>query len=86
MPISVSIDELVDRLNNVGKLSPSWQACIPLALILLGLFTFTTHAATPPTLESVDKATQELKVGIDTMWVMVAGMLVFFMKLPLWGH
>jgi ammonium transporter, Amt family len=80
MPISVSIDELLDRLSNIGKLSPSWQACIPLALILLGLFTFTTHAATPPTLESVDKATQELKVGIDTMWVMVAGMLVFFMN------
>jgi ammonium transporter, Amt family len=80
MPISVSIDELFDRSSNIGKLSPSWQACIPLALILLGLFTFTTHAATPPTLASVDKATQELKVGIDTMWVMVAGMLVFFMN------
>jgi ammonium transporter, Amt family len=80
MPISLSIDELFDRLSNVGKLSPSWQACIPLSLILVGLFTFTTHAATPPTLESVSKATQELKVGIDTMWVMVAGMLVFFMN------
>lgn len=80
MPISTSIDDLLNNLQHAGRLSPTWQACIPLALILVGLFTWTTHAATPPTLESLDKANQELKVGIDTMWVMVAGMLVFFMN------
>ncbi len=35
---------------------------------------------TPPTLESISQATAELKVGIDTMWVMIAAMLVFFMN------
>ncbi|MCY7337060.1 MAG: ammonium transporter [Chamaesiphon sp.] len=80
MPIATSIDDLFDSLKDIRKLSPTWQACIPLAVMLVGLFTITTHAATPPTLESVAQATQELKVGIDTMWVMVAGMLVFFMN------
>ncbi len=79
MPISMSIDELVDSLKNIGQLSPTWQACLPLALIIVGLSAISSHAA-PPTLESVSAATQELKVGIDTMWVMVAGMLVFFMN------
>lgn len=80
MPISTNFDDLFNSLKDIGKLSPTWQACIALAIVLVGLFTATTHAATPPTLESVAQATQELKVGIDTMWVMVAGMLVFFMN------
>jgi ammonium transporter, Amt family len=80
MPISISFDDLLHKLKHAGRLSPTWQACIPIALILVGLFTWTTHAAPAPTLESLDKANQELKVGIDTMWVMVAGMLVFFMN------
>ncbi len=79
MPISVGIDQIIDSLKNIGKLSPTWQACVPLALIIVGVSAISSHAA-PPTLESVSAATQELKVGIDTMWVMVAGMLVFFMN------
>ena len=80
MPISITVDDFLNSLKDIRKLSPSWQASIPLAVLLLGLFTVSTHATTPPTLESVSQATQELKVGIDTMWVMVAGMLVFFMN------
>lgn len=62
------------------QLTPSWQACIPLALMIVALWGYAGTAQTPPTLESVSQATAELKVGIDTMWVMVAGMLVFFMN------
>jgi ammonium transporter, Amt family len=80
MPISINLDDFFNRLNNVASLSPVWQACIPLSVILVGIFAVSSHAADAPTLESVSKATQELKVGIDTMWVMVAGMLVFFMN------
>jgi ammonium transporter, Amt family len=80
MPISTSIDDFFHGLKHVGSLSPVWQACIPLTVILVGIFAVSSHAADAPTLESVNQATQELKVGIDTMWVMVAGMLVFFMN------
>lgn len=63
------------------KLSPTWQACIPLAfLIVLGWGFASTAQTTPPTLESLATETQTLKVGLDTMWVLVAGMLVFFMN------
>jgi Amt family ammonium transporter len=34
----------------------------------------------PPKLEDVATMTKDLKVGLDTVWVMVAGMLVFFMN------
>jgi ammonium transporter, Amt family len=59
------------------KLTPSWQACIPLALLILLVWGYTATAAEPPKLEDT---VAELKVGIDTMWVMIAGMLVFFMN------
>ena len=36
--------------------------------------------ATPPTLESLMSAYGDLRVGIDTVWVLVAAMLVFFMN------
>jgi ammonium transporter, Amt family len=81
MPITASLSDVLDSLKAIGKLSPSWQACLPLAALLVGIFAFSASAQTAaPTLESVNTATQELKVGIDTMWVMVAGMLVFFMN------
>jgi ammonium transporter, Amt family len=37
--------------------------------------------AAPPTLEEVKAATDRLTIGLDTVWVMVCGMLVFFMNL-----
>ncbi len=80
MPISASIDDLPQSWQDLTRLSPSWQACIPLAIVIVGLFAISTHAATPPTLESLSQSNAELKIGIDTMWVMVAAMLVFFMN------
>ncbi|MGA7932089.1 MAG: ammonium transporter [Kovacikia sp.] len=62
------------------KLSPSWQACIPLALVIALGWGFAAVAQDPPKLEDVAKTTETLKVGLDTMWVLVAGMLVFFMN------
>lgn len=65
------------------QLTPSWQACIPIAVLIVMLWGYAGTAQTPapaPTLESLSQATAELKVGIDTMWVMIAGMLVFFMN------
>jgi Amt family ammonium transporter len=64
----------------VKYLSPSWQACIPLALVILLGWGYASIAADPPKLEDVDKLAKDLKVGLDTMWVMVTAMLVFFMN------
>jgi Amt family ammonium transporter len=38
------------------------------------------EAAAPPTVESLMSAYADLRVGIDTVWVLVAAMLVFFMN------
>jgi ammonium transporter, Amt family len=59
------------------KLTPSWQACIPIALLIVMIWGYAATAAAPPKLEDM---VAELKVGMDTMWVMIAGMLVFFMN------
>jgi ammonium transporter, Amt family len=59
------------------KLSPTWQACIPLAFVILLVWGYAAVAADPPKVEDM---VAELKVGMDTMWVMIAGMLVFFMN------
>ncbi|MDX2241263.1 MAG: ammonium transporter, partial [Leptolyngbyaceae cyanobacterium bins.302] len=62
------------------KLSPSAQACIPIAMLIVLAWSYAGFAQEPPTLESVAATTDTLKVGLDTMWVLVAGMLVFFMN------
>jgi Amt family ammonium transporter len=82
LPASVRgvASELLHNLKNVKSLSPTWQACIPLALLLVLVSGVTVSAQEPPKLEDVAAAADTLKVGLDTMWVMVAGMLVFFMN------
>jgi len=67
--MSASVDTL---LSKVKKLPPVWQACIPLAvLIVLG----TGSSAVAQELTAAD-----VQVGLDTLWVMMAGFLVFFMN------
>jgi Amt family ammonium transporter len=63
----------------IARLSPTWQACIPLAVIIVFIWGYAAVAQTPPK-PSTDEQLASLKVGMDTMWVMVAGMLVFFMN------
>jgi Amt family ammonium transporter len=62
------------------KLSPSWQACIPLAILIVLGWSWAATAQDAPKLEDVATMAGDLKVGLDTMWVMVAGMLVMFMN------
>jgi Amt family ammonium transporter len=61
----------------IKRLSPSWQACIPLAVLVILVSSFAAAAQDAPPIE---EAVTDLRVGLDTMWVMVAGMLVFFMN------
>ncbi len=60
----------------IKRLSPSWQACLPLATIIVLAWSVSAVAQAP----AEGPSTTELKVGLDTLWVMIAGMLVFFMN------
>jgi len=63
----------------IARLSPSWQACIPIAAIIVLVWGYAAVAQTAPA-PTTEEQLASLKVGMDTMWVMVAGMLVFFMN------
>lgn len=62
----------------IKRLSPSWQACIPLACIIVLAWSYVAVAqdATP----AAGPTTAELKVALDTLWVAIAAFLVFFMN------
>ncbi|HEY9832871.1 MAG TPA: ammonium transporter [Stenomitos sp.] len=63
--------------TGIKRLSPSWKACIPLASMIFLVWSYAAVAQAPA---AEGPSTADLKVGLDTMWVMVAGMLVFFMS------
>lgn len=71
-------NSIVKRLTVVIKqLSPSWQACIPLACLIVLAWGYAAVAQTPA---PAGPTTAELKVAIDTLWVAIAAFLVFFMN------
>lgn len=51
------------------------------ALLVLSIQAFAEDKPAAPTAESVEAMAKTLSVGIDTVWVMVAAFLVFFMNL-----
>ncbi|AFZ15388.1 ammonium transporter [Crinalium epipsammum PCC 9333] len=63
----------------IKRLSPSWQACLPIASLIV---LFSAYAAvaqdTAPTAPGI--TTTDLKVAMDTLWVAIAAFLVFFMN------
>ncbi len=62
----------------IGRLSPNWQACIPLASIILLVSAYAAVAQdAPPTQE---EQLASLKIGLDTMWVVIASIFVIFMN------
>ena len=60
------------------KLSSSWQACILLSSIITLAWCYAAWAQQDYT--SADPLTLELKVGLDTLWVVLASVLVIFMN------
>jgi Amt family ammonium transporter len=77
----------------IGRLSPSWQACVPLATLILlawGCAAIAQMESAPaplpaPIPEAVSApaavpTVAELKVALDTLWVTIAAFLVFFMN------
>jgi ammonium transporter, Amt family len=63
------------------QLAPSWQASFPAAIAIVLIWNFAAVAqSAPPDAAKVAQDVKDLRVGVDTMWVMVAGMLVIFMN------
>ncbi|MDY7014878.1 MAG: ammonium transporter [Cyanobacteriota bacterium] len=56
-----------------GKFSPYWLACIPLTAVIVILWNTAAMAQD-------GEAIADLRVAIDTLWVLIAGFLVFFMN------
>jgi Amt family ammonium transporter len=50
------------------------------ALVLCAMPALAEEAAAPDALEKLTAGASDLRIGIDTVWVLVAGMLVFFMN------
>lgn len=68
---------IVKRLNTaIKRLSPSWQACIPIACMIVLAWGCAAVAQTP----TAGPTTADLKVALDTLWVAIAAFLVFFMN------
>ncbi len=60
------------------QLTFSWRACLPLSIAIVLVWNWAAVAQTSA--PDPVKMAQELKVGLDTIWVMIAGMLVIFMN------
>lgn len=65
-----------DFPNSIKRLSPSWQACIPLACLIVVATAFSASAQEP----TVEETLASFKVGMDTLWVVVGAILVIFMN------
>jgi Amt family ammonium transporter len=62
------------KFSSIQSLSPMWQACLPVAALVLLFWSVAANAAdSGPT-------TSDLKVGLDTIWVLICAFLVFFMN------
>jgi Amt family ammonium transporter len=73
------------NLNRRHKSSLSWTACIPLAALIAVFWVYaataqTTSPAPSPTIEEVKNSVSALDATLDTMWVIIATFLVFFMN------
>ncbi|MEA5513162.1 ammonium transporter, partial [Nodularia sp. UHCC 0506] len=65
-----------ELIRGIKQLSPSWQACLPLACLIVLGWGYVAVAQTP----DAGPTTAELQVALDTLWVAVAAFLVFFMN------
>lgn len=64
--------------RTIRRLPTSWQACLPFALMIVLGWGVAAFAQDAP--QSVEEQLVGLKIGIDTMWVVIAAILVIFMN------
>jgi ammonium transporter, Amt family len=65
-------------VNWYQKLPTIWRNCLPVAVAILVFWNMAAIAEKAP--PDPIKMAEELKVNLDTMWVMIAAMLVIFMN------
>jgi len=63
-----------------SHLISGWQAVIPLAILTALALSTASLAQDTPAARTPEEMYQELKVAIDTVWVLVTAFLVFFMN------
>ena len=80
--LNKSIPILAQVERAIKQLTPSWQACIPLAILIVLVWGYAAVAqdGVPTTPDKVTQDLQSLRVGIDTLWVCIAAFLLFFMN------
>lgn len=69
----------LSRIIHKIKLSPNWQACVVLTSIILLGWSYAAYAQQNYN-TSDELTTSELKVGLDTLWVVLTAILVIFMN------
>jgi len=76
---SSSSDNIFQGISSgIKQLTPGWQACIPLACLIVLFSGYAAVAQTPKAVSQEDF--NNLKVAVDTLWVAVAAFLVIFMN------
>jgi Amt family ammonium transporter len=71
----------LSKITKIIKSSSNWQACILLSTIITLGWTYAVYAQQNyNTSESLESVTAELKVGLDTLWVVLASILIIFMN------
>lgn len=66
--------------QGIKRLSPGWQACIPIATVIVLTWGYAASAQTPAGEAVSQEEFASLKVAVDTLWVALAAFLVFFMN------
>ncbi|MFK0734401.1 MAG: ammonium transporter [Gloeotrichia echinulata GP01] len=61
-------------------LSPTWKLCLPLAAMILLVWSYAAVAQTSASPSVDTKDIKNLQVAVDTVWVLFTGCLVFFMN------
>ncbi|GFE70461.1 ammonium transporter [Chroococcus sp. FPU101] len=80
---SVKDTSYLEPLRLIAKsFKPAWLACIPLTAIIVLLAEMAVSAQdTPPlSLESLSGDMQTLRMSLNTLWVLIAAILVIFMN------
>lgn len=76
----VSVFNRIKQL--IKRRSHTWQVFIPVVTLVVLVWSYAAGAqdASPATADKVTQELQNLKVSIDTLWVLIAAFLVFFMN------
>lgn len=81
---SASTGRFLEKLFAVHwlqRLAPSWKASIPMAIAIVLIWNIAAVAqSAPPDAAKMAQDLKDLRVGLDTAWVMIAAMLVIFMN------